>query len=69
MEIKRKTIKCQICYGDLLGDVSDTKDPDERLERLMDFCQTLQEICWKEATIKTLKNWRKVFKKGAIKNG
>jgi len=64
VEIKRKTIKCEICYEDLLGDISDIKDPDKRFDEIHEFCLLLQEICWKEATIKTLKNWRKAFKKG-----
>lgn len=63
MEIKRKTIKCEICYDDLLGDISDIKDDEKRYYALKEFCQILQEVCWREAKIKMLKNWRKAFKK------
>ena len=59
MEIRRRTIKCEICYGDLLGDISDIKDSDERFDKLHQFCELLQEICHRESKIDTLSNWRK----------
>ena len=61
IEIKRKKIKCPICFGDLLGDISDIEDPDEKADKLMDFCQVLQEIIYRKATIETLRNWRKLL--------
>ena len=61
--IKRKTIKCQICYAELLGDISDIKNSDERHDKLMIFCDTLQEIVRRETIIEMLRNWRKTFKK------
>jgi len=62
-KIKRKTMKCDICYSDLLGDISEIKNEDERFEVLNEFCGLLQAIVKTETTIEMLRNWRKFFKK------
>ncbi len=61
MKMKRKTIKRCICYAELLGDISDIKDPEERLGKLMIFTDLLQDIVYRETKIETLKNLRKAF--------
>jgi len=61
--IKRKTIKCENCYSDLLEDISNIEDLDYRGEMFNEFCQKLQEITKIETTIEMLRNWRKAFNK------
>ncbi len=59
-KIKRKTIKCEICAGDLLDTINDIKSSDERYEVLLEFCQKLETITKTKTTIEMLKNWRKM---------
>ena len=59
--MKRKTIKRCICYAELLGDISDIKDPEERLSKLMIFVDLLQDIVRRKTKIETLRNLRKAF--------
>jgi len=62
-KIKKTTIKSHNCYSDLLGDISNIEDLDERFEMLNEFCQLLQKICWKQGRIETLRDWRRFFNK------
>ena len=59
-KIKRKTLKCEICSTELLDDINNIKNSDERFEVLLEFCQKLEEITKIKTAIEMLKNWRKI---------
>ncbi len=59
MKCTRKNLKCNICFGHVLGDISDIENPDDRADKLMNFVIILQEITYRKAVIETLRMWRK----------
>lgn len=60
MKASKRAMKCQICYSEELGKVSDIEDGEERFEALNDFFIKIQNITHRETKIEFLRNWRKM---------
>ena len=62
MKISKKAMKCQICYSNELGKISDIKDSDNRFEMLNDFFLKIQDITYRETKREFLRNWYKFLR-------
>lgn len=60
--VKRKAMKCIICYSEELSEASDIEDSDKRFEALNEFFIKIQEIVRRETEIEFLKGWRRFMK-------
>lgn len=62
MKANRRAMKCQICYSDELGKISDIENSDVRFEALNDFFLKIQDITYRETKREFLRNWYKFLK-------
>ena len=62
IRVSKRAMKCQICYSNELGKVSDIKNSDNRFEMLNDFFLKIQDITYRETKKEFLRNWYKFLR-------